>query len=323
MFYKHKKQRGFTIMDILISTAIISLLSSVFLFRVTEAKKKAEDSQMRVESQQVSNAVALYKNDHGGQAPITANGGGYGTVGIMHSESDPNSDYLPTMQTLVDGGYLGEIPTSPNGSSYVYGVSSNGEDAVFAARMNNSSNNSSRNSCSVVLDEQLVSNSNSCPDNPTVPFPSPVNFAVFRVPLPAAGGPTGTCTTGSLSSYLPNMYSGPYTCIDNNTTNQNNLCSCSNGIATSNNISITPTEVCTAMFDTNCQPRPSSQIYSYYKAFAFENSAYQNYLIYLGQLQAYQQSVAELEACQQSQQGQSNTSPLCDGTSNSDYCQCI
>lgn len=323
MFYLYKRQKGFTIMDILISTAIVSLLSSVFLFRVTEAKKKAEDSQMRVESQQVSNAVALYRQDHGGQPPITANGGGYGIVGVMHSEADPDSNYLPTMQTLVSEGYLAEIPRSPSGSSYVYGVSANGEDVVFAARMNNSSNNSNYNSCSVVLDEQLISNTNSCPDNPTVEFPSPVNFAVQRFPLPAAGGPTGTCTTGALSSYVATMLSWPYTCIDNNTSNQNSLCSCSNGVATSNNISVTPTEVCTAMFDTDCQPRPSSQIYSYYKAFAFENSAYQNYLIYLGQLQAYEESVAELEACEQNQQEQGSTSPLCDGTSDFDYCQCI
>lgn len=322
MFNLHKKERGFTIMDILISTAIVSLLSSVFLFRVTEAKKKAEDSQMKVESQQVSNAVALYKQDHDGRAPLTTSSNTEGTVGVMHSEGDPDSDFLPTMQTLVSQGYLAEIPRSPSGSSYVYGVTEDGQ-VVFGAKLNNSSSSNLKNSCQAVVDSQVVSNNNSCPDNPTVPFPSPVNFAVQRFPLPAAGGPTGTCTTGSLSSYVATMLSWPYTCIDNNTSNQNSLCSCSNGIATSNNISVTPTEICTAMFDSSCQPYPSSQIYSYYKAFAFNNSDYQNYLIYLGQLQAYQQSVEELEQCEQEQQEQGGGSPLCDGSSDSDYCQCI
>jgi competence protein ComGC len=142
-FYK-KKNTGFTLMDILISTAIISLLSSLFLFRVSEAKKKAEDGQMKAEAHEVSSAVALYRSDNNGRAPLSTSG----TTGVIHAESDPSSDYLPTMQMLVQEGYLAQVPTSPDGMSYYYSVSDDYEDAVFLVRLNqDSSFNSSTNSC--------------------------------------------------------------------------------------------------------------------------------------------------------------------------------
>jgi hypothetical protein len=132
-------------MDILISAAIVSLLSSVVLFQTTEARKKAEDAQMKVEAQQVSTAVALYKNDHNGRAPLVTSSGGTGEYGVMHSESDENSDYIPTMQQLVNLGYLSQVPTSANGGSYSYGVLEDEENALFLFNRNIPSSNS--NSC--------------------------------------------------------------------------------------------------------------------------------------------------------------------------------
>jgi competence protein ComGC len=148
-FYKKQKHdTGFTLMDVLLTSAIVSLLSSLFLFQVGEARKKADDANMQVEAQQVSTAIALYKNDNNGRAPLTVTG----QAGIMYSESnsgtESNSKYIESMQLLVDQGYLPEIPRSPDGVSYAYGVSEGGTNAVFAAKLKKRSSSSNNRSCS-------------------------------------------------------------------------------------------------------------------------------------------------------------------------------
>lgn len=230
-----KNKRGFTIMDIMITTAIISLLSSLFLFRITEAKKKAEDGQMKVQAHEVSNAIALYKNDHGGRAPLTSSGGGSGTPGVMHSENDPESDYVPTMQTLVDGGYLPEIPTSPDESSYFYGVSEDLENAVFLADLNNpiASNLSSGDSCQF-LPEEAVEEPIFCTTTRTQPSVCTLVPAVTQTYCPQVGNcytVLVSATTTSCTPEIPGQTICPEAGPQFETSlcdgsDQNNLCQC-------------------------------------------------------------------------------------------------
>ena len=222
-------------MDILITAAIISLLSSLFLFRISEAKKKAEDGQMKVQAHEVSNAIALYKNDNGGRAPLTAvGGGGPGTPGVMHAEDNPDSDYLPTMQTLVDGGYLSQIPTSPDGSSYYYGVSENYEDAVFLADLNNplASNLSSGDSCRFLPEEssqQMI-----CTTTPAQPATCSVVPAVIQTYCPEVGNCYDVLVSATTTSCTPEIPaqticpdSGPqFQASLCDGSDENNLCQC-------------------------------------------------------------------------------------------------
>ncbi len=144
-----KNKKGFTLIELLLVTGMISVLSSVIFFNITEAKKKGRDASMKADAQQISSAIALYKNDHNGFAPLKTSGGGDSTnIGITHNENDPNSDYIPTMQALVDGGYLSEIPYSPTGAGYMYAVSEDQIDAVFGVKLNNSIANNTKKYCS-------------------------------------------------------------------------------------------------------------------------------------------------------------------------------
>lgn len=121
---------GFTLIDILLTAAIVSLLSSLFLFQVSEARKKADDSHMKVEAQQVSNAVALYKNDNNGRVPKPI------SVQPNTVYTETQQEYQDSMQLLVDGGYLPEIPASPDEESYFYAVSEDLEEMAFVASLN-------------------------------------------------------------------------------------------------------------------------------------------------------------------------------------------
>lgn len=137
-------KKGFTLIDLLMSVAIVSLLSSIAVYNTSEAKKKAEDAHMVTESTQVKTAISLFKEEKG-RVPFS------GAKGIVHQEGNPdggNDDYQEAMQELVNEGYLPEVPTSPNGTAYGYLATEDERNAVFSANLNNPTRNSSSNSCS-------------------------------------------------------------------------------------------------------------------------------------------------------------------------------
>jgi prepilin-type N-terminal cleavage/methylation domain-containing protein len=157
---KINKQKGFTLIELMVVVGVISLVSSIITYSTSEAKVKAEDSKMIQEAQQVEKAIQLYKNDHNGKVPgalIFAGGGSepvgdQGVVGVMYSEDKPQ--YQAAMSELVPE-YYPEIPESTSGESYAYMVSSSGEEAVFSAilkktKTDGSGGSGSRNSCGIV-----------------------------------------------------------------------------------------------------------------------------------------------------------------------------
>lgn len=61
----NKKSLGFTLIELLVVVAIISLLSSVILALVKDARQKAQIKAFRSEVQQLINALELYRADNG------------------------------------------------------------------------------------------------------------------------------------------------------------------------------------------------------------------------------------------------------------------
>lgn len=122
--------KGFTLIDILISVAIISFLSSIVLFNTTEARKQAEDTHMQTEAGQVALAVEMYKlSNNEGQGPLRVNSSI--PRGVMYREKSP--EYIAAMEELVRSGYIASIPRSPDGESYAYGESMDGRSTFFVA----------------------------------------------------------------------------------------------------------------------------------------------------------------------------------------------
>jgi prepilin-type N-terminal cleavage/methylation domain-containing protein len=72
---RNKKTLGFTLIELLVVISIISLLSSVVLAAVGEAKDKAKVAKFRQEMQQFITALELYKADNG----VYPNINGYNT----------------------------------------------------------------------------------------------------------------------------------------------------------------------------------------------------------------------------------------------------
>lgn len=62
----HKKNnKGFTLIELLVVVAIISLLTSVVLASLSDARKKAIDTKILAEYQQLRVALELYYNENG------------------------------------------------------------------------------------------------------------------------------------------------------------------------------------------------------------------------------------------------------------------
>ncbi|MFH1320146.1 MAG: type II secretion system protein [Bacteroidota bacterium] len=78
---KKDNQKGFTLMELLIVIAIITLILSMILARASEAKKRSRDARRMSDLAQFSNALELFYNQYGVYPCGDARG-----IGIEHDD---------------------------------------------------------------------------------------------------------------------------------------------------------------------------------------------------------------------------------------------
>jgi prepilin-type N-terminal cleavage/methylation domain-containing protein len=101
-----KRKGGFTLVELLVVVAIISLLSSIVLAALSTARAKARDAERIAELRSLTQALELYKNTFG-QYPT--------------NEIDPQTDtcfgnmqtFLGPLLTQSPTKYINEIPNDP------------------------------------------------------------------------------------------------------------------------------------------------------------------------------------------------------------------
>ncbi len=127
------KNKGFTLIEIMVVISIIASLASVILVGVRAAQASGRDSVRNSNALQVRNALALYANDHGGVPAGAQNVAGCtpqiisGTTsfvcrGITNANGVPDLG-LGVLKPLVDGGYISHIPVdmiNTSGLEYTY-----------------------------------------------------------------------------------------------------------------------------------------------------------------------------------------------------------
>jgi len=99
------RNRGFTLIEIVVVIAIIGILASVVIMNINEVKKKARDTQRESDLAQLQLALRLYFEVHG---TYRVNGGGWGGEGNGWTSYTNSDDSYPKsiVQVLYEEGYL-------------------------------------------------------------------------------------------------------------------------------------------------------------------------------------------------------------------------
>jgi prepilin-type N-terminal cleavage/methylation domain-containing protein len=116
-----KTRRGFTLIELLVVISIISLLSSIVLASVQDARNKAKIARFERELLQIVTAIELYRLDYDGDYPSTVTE----TYDLGSVISDLYTEgYFPNNTITTPPGYtLGEAyPAKPETNIYGYGV---------------------------------------------------------------------------------------------------------------------------------------------------------------------------------------------------------
>ena len=96
MILDTKRQRGFTLLELLIVIAIIGVLTALATVSYSNAQKKARDAQRKSDLKAIQNAMEQYYADEAEYPESTA-------------DCNPGADYLPN-----------GLPEDPRGSSWGY-----------------------------------------------------------------------------------------------------------------------------------------------------------------------------------------------------------
>ena len=112
---KINKQKGFTLLEILLVVAAIAILAGIVILAINPGKQLADtrNSQRRVDVQTISNAVYQYSIDNSGTIPVTIS-----TTPTEICKTDGSCGGLVDLSVLTaNGKYLVAMPTDPNTSS--------------------------------------------------------------------------------------------------------------------------------------------------------------------------------------------------------------
>jgi len=107
---KPKNKKSFTLVELLITIALIGILAGIGIITHGEAQKKARDAQRKNDLQAVVKAMYLAKADCKNGAYVPA-GGPYGAY----------RHYTSMVEYLKYNGYIETIPSDPKGPAYVEG----------------------------------------------------------------------------------------------------------------------------------------------------------------------------------------------------------
>ena len=109
-YYKLIKQRGFTLIEVMVVVMIIAILAAVVVPRVMNRPEQARKIRAKQDIQSIQNAMDLYRLDNGSY-PSQAQG-------IEALITKPSGD--PAPMNYTPGGYLKMKPVDPWGKPYMY-----------------------------------------------------------------------------------------------------------------------------------------------------------------------------------------------------------
>lgn len=124
------KNKGFTLIEILIVVSLLGLLLTVILFATNSSNAKARDTERLSNVKEVEKALTMYQLEHGSY-PVSSGGDWVGNASDWGGYSDTGpSGYIPNLAPK----YISKLPVDPkqeNNKGYLY--KSNGNEYFFLA----------------------------------------------------------------------------------------------------------------------------------------------------------------------------------------------
>ncbi|MBI2100671.1 MAG: prepilin-type N-terminal cleavage/methylation domain-containing protein [Candidatus Vogelbacteria bacterium] len=120
---KRKIKSGFTLIELLVVIAIISLLSSIVLASLGQARDKAKIAKVKAELVQIRTAMELFLEDKGELPPIGAQTANCSACDPIVDCTDLSSgqDWETLMTEFTTGRYMtSPIPVDPWGNPFCY-----------------------------------------------------------------------------------------------------------------------------------------------------------------------------------------------------------
>ncbi len=101
------KQKAFTLIELLLVISIISLLTSIILSNLKEAREKAEDQATVSAAKELINAIELYRADHEGKYPY-------------EDDALNNGEFFSTFVYNGSSGYITTTGIGDNASNNIF-----------------------------------------------------------------------------------------------------------------------------------------------------------------------------------------------------------
>lgn len=108
--FMKKRQRGFTLIEVMVVVVILAILASIIVPRILSRPEQARVTAAKQDILSIQNAMSLYKLDNGFY-PSTEQG-------IAALVTKPAGEPVP--QNYAENGYLKKLPIDPWGHHYEY-----------------------------------------------------------------------------------------------------------------------------------------------------------------------------------------------------------
>ena len=109
-------EKGFTLIELLVVIAIIGLLSTLAVVALGNAREKGRDVTRLADLKQLQTALELYYTDNDAY-PVQA---APGQALAVEGENFACLNTAGFQAAGCDNAYMGQIPTGPDGTAYVY-----------------------------------------------------------------------------------------------------------------------------------------------------------------------------------------------------------
>jgi len=139
MNFSYRHNQGFTLLEVIVTVALVAILTGVVVSGFGPAREQSRDTQRQTDLRTVEAALALYKNKYG-QYPEACNGATTGATINLSGQSDASFACTSGSAQYIVGlapEFIPKLPVDPklNGadSGFVYAVNTEGSVYKFMA----------------------------------------------------------------------------------------------------------------------------------------------------------------------------------------------